>query len=375
MRVVVLGSSFGGISAAYELRKALPREHEVLVVSNSSLFVYRPSLPFVALGTRQPGQITADLESALKQRGIDFRQATVEKIDPLARRVLTTAGQVDYDYLVVALGAHLDREAIPGLDPHTDCIMWLDDAIRVKEKLEAFDGGDIAILEVEGTPTPCPAYEFAYGLDVYLRRRGLRKHSRIHFLTHTKDPYEVGGPKASRLVAKELNRKGIHWRTNTTIRRVGRGKVESEDGQAIDAALIFAFPPYRGTAAVLRSKGLANEKGFIPVHTTMESRNYPRLFVVGDAVAFGGPKSGRMAEVQARIAAHNIACQILNRGGYRNYQSHFVCAMDMGGGRGMFAYRKEAAGQGPTQFAFATSGRWPAVVKTALERYYLTAHF
>ena len=329
----------------------------------------------MALGTRRPQGITADLEPALKRRGIDFLQATVKKIDPIARRVATTAGEIDYDYLVVALGAHLDREAVPGLDPHSDCIMWLDDALRVKEKLDAFDGGDIAILEVQETPVPCPAYEFAYGLDVYLRRRGLRERSRIHFLTHAAAPFVVRGPRASQLVAGELDRKGIRWRTNTRVSRVSRGRVETEDGQVIDTQLVLAFPPYRGTDAVLQSKGLGDERGFIPAHTSMESREFSRLFVVGDAVAFGGPKSGRMAEIQARIAAHNIACQIHGRGRYKNYQSHLVCAMDMGGGKGMFAYRKESPKQGPMQFAFATSGRWPAMVKSALEKYFLATHF
>src|SRR5690606_28746181 len=95
MRVVVLGGSFGGITASYELRKALPREHEIVLVSNSSLFVYRPSLPFVALGSRRPEDITAELKPALRRRGIAFQQATVQGIDPLARRVATTAGPID----------------------------------------------------------------------------------------------------------------------------------------------------------------------------------------------------------------------------------------------------------------------------------------
>lgn len=375
MRVVVLGGSFGGIAAAYELRELLPREHEVVLVNNASFFVYRPSLPFVALGLRRPEEITAPLEPALKRRGVAFHQATVQRIDPLARNVETTAGTIDYDYLVVALGAHLDREAVPGLDPNADCIMWLDDTLRAKEKLEAFRGGDIAVLEVEGTPAPCPAAELVCGLDSFLRRRGLRQKSRIHYWTYAREPFEVGGPRASRLLVEELDRRGILWQSNVKIGRVGRGRVVREDGLGLEADLILAFPPYRGTAAVLRSKGFANELGFIPVHTTMESRSFPRVYAVGDAVALAGPKSGRMAELQGRVAAHNIACQIAGRGSYQNYASHVMCALDLGGGRGMAAYREEAPGQGPMRRAWAATGRWPVWVKAALERYYLTEHF
>lgn len=339
-------------------------------------WVFSPkSLPFVALGIRQPDRITADLQAALKRRGIDFLQATVARIDPVGRRVVTSAGEVDYDYVVVALGAHLESEAVAGLDAYTDCILWLDDALRVKEKLEGFAGGDIAVLEVQGTPLRCPSYEIAFGLDVYLRRRGLRDATRLHFITYAKSPFDVGGPRASRIVAREMKRRGIRLKTDTTVARVREGQVYTGDGDVIDADLILAFPPYRGTDAVLQSKGLGDSKGFIPVHTTMESRQFPRLFAVGDAVAFAGPKSGRMAELQAKIAAHNVACQVGARTRYKNYLSHVVCAMDMGEGKGMFAYRKEAPGQGPRQFSFAASGKWPALAKSALERYFLTTHF
>lgn len=375
LRFVVLGGSFGGLISAYELRKVLPRAHEVLLISNARTFVYRPALPFVALGTRDPGAITAELEPSLKKRGIGFLQATVTRIDPVTRRVFTSMGHVDYDYVVVALGAHLEREAVAGLDAYTECILWLDDALRVREKLRGFSGGHIAVLEVQETPLRCPAYEIAFGLDAYLRRRALREKSCIHFITYAESPFDVGGPKASKIVAQEFERRGIDVHTGAAVSRIADGIVYTRDGEAFEANLILAFPPYRGTDAVLRSKGVGDSRGFIPVHTTMESQRFPRLYAVGDAVAFPGPKSGRMAEVQAKVAAHNIACQVAARGKYKNYRSHVVCAMDMGDGKGMFAYRKEAPGQGPLRFSFAMPGRWPAIAKSALERYFMTAHF
>ncbi len=375
MRVVVLGGGFGGLIAAYEVRKGLPSRHEVFLVSNAGFFVFRPSLPWVVLGSRRPHQITADLAPALHRRGISFVQATVERIDPERRRVMTTRGDIEYDYLVAALGAHLDREAVPGLDPHTDCIMWLDDALRVREKLERFAGGDIAVLEVQGTPIPCAAYEIALGLDAYLRRRGLREKTRIHFLTHAKAPFDVGGERASYLIARELSKRGINWRVNAPLARVEKGWVRTEDGQAFRADLILAFPPYRGTDAVLRSGSLADERGFIPCGATMESTRYPDVFAVGDAVAFAGPKSGRMAELQARVAARNVVSRITQRGRYRTYQPHLMCALDMGAGKGLFAYRRETAGQGPAFFSTAVTGRWPVMMKAAVEKYFLAVHF
>jgi len=162
-RIVVLGSSFGGITAAYDLRRILPSKHEVVLISNSNIFVFRPSLPWVALGVKEPSEITADFTKGLAKRGIRYLQATVESIDPAAQVVWTTRGRVPYDYLVTALGAHLERDAVPGLDRHTECILWLDDAVRARRKLESFIGGDIILVEVKGSVVPCPIYEVQLG--------------------------------------------------------------------------------------------------------------------------------------------------------------------------------------------------------------------
>ena len=374
-RVVILGSSFGGLSAAYALRKRLGPQHDVVLVSNSSLFVFRPSLPWVIFGLRRPDQVTADFTRGLDRRGIDFLQATVTRIDPERRHVLTTKGDVEYDHLVIALGAHLDRDAIPGLDAHTDCVLWLDDALRLRDKLERFRGGTIAILDVQGSPLACPGYEVALGLATFLRRRGLRENTRIYFISHAPTPFAPAGPRASAAVARELARAGVHWIGNAGLRSAAPGGVTLADGRAIEADLFVTFPPYRGTDALLRTPELADRRGFVETDRSMESIRFPNVYAVGDAVSFSGPKSGRMAEVQAHVAAHNVACRINGSGPLKRYRSHLVCLMELGDGRGLFAYRREAPTHGPTTFAASVSGRLPHIAKALWEKYYLATRF
>lgn len=374
-RVVVLGSSFGGITAAYQLRKLLPPRHEVLMVSNASTFVFRPSLPWVVLGLRRPEQVTADLTPGLQKRGIEFFQATVTQIDPVARRVATTQGDVDYDFLVIALGAHLKREAVPGLDAHTECILWLDDALRVREKLERFPGGRIGVLDVQGSPLACPSYEVALGLHVYLQQRGLRAKTRIFFISHANTPFEQAGPKASAIVAQELQRAGIDWRGGRTLQRVDAGAATFAGGERIEADLWLAFPPSRGTDPLVRAPALADASGFVEVDRTMRSLRFPNVYAVGDAVAFPGPKSGRMAVLQAYVAAHNLARALEGASGRKQYKSHLLCIMELGAGRALFAYRRKLPPQGPATFAAALPGRLPHAAKVLWEKYFLATRF
>jgi len=53
MKIVIIGGSFGGLTTAHELRRLLgTRRHEITVISKDRRFVFIPSLPWVAMGTK-----------------------------------------------------------------------------------------------------------------------------------------------------------------------------------------------------------------------------------------------------------------------------------------------------------------------------------
>ena len=56
-KIVVMGAGIGGISQFYELRKAVDKRHELLLVSDSDYFEFTPSNPRVAVGWRKGEQI------------------------------------------------------------------------------------------------------------------------------------------------------------------------------------------------------------------------------------------------------------------------------------------------------------------------------
>ena len=69
-KIVVMGAGIGGISQAYELRKDLGKEHEIVLIGDSERFEFTPSNPWVAVGWRKPKQITVDLPDLMKKYGI-----------------------------------------------------------------------------------------------------------------------------------------------------------------------------------------------------------------------------------------------------------------------------------------------------------------
>jgi NADH dehydrogenase FAD-containing subunit len=111
---VVLGGGIGGQVAATRLRQRLGNDSRVVLVERSPDFTFAPSLLWLMVGDRAARTITRDY-SRLRRRGVEVVQAAATAIDSENSVVQTDAGPIAYDHLVVALGATLDPDRIPGL--------------------------------------------------------------------------------------------------------------------------------------------------------------------------------------------------------------------------------------------------------------------
>lgn len=370
-QVVVLGGSFGGLHGALRLRKLLPKSHRIVLVNNSERFVFRPSLPWVVFGHRRPHEITADVRRTLQHKGVEFRLDTVKGIDPKQCTVHTAGGPLEYDYLLVALGARLNWQEAPGLQEHGHSVLWLDDAVKTAKALTRFDGGDIVIGAVEGSSLLCPAYEMVLQMDAYLRRRRIRGRSSIHFVTDERRPFFTAGEKAADVVEAMFRKYDIAFHTRTTPMAVEPKRVILDNGTELTSNFTLFIPSYVGTDAIRAANGLADQQGFIPAGKDMRSTANDNIFVAGDAVAFAGPKSGRMAELQAGVAADNIAAEVLGRKATYQYESELLCLSDLGHGKGLLVLAKPAPKQGEPNTILTLPGPIPHWMKLLFERYYL----
>jgi len=112
--VLVLGGGIGGLVTANRLRQLLPRQHHIVLVEKDERHAFAPSFLWLMTGERKPQQITRPLRQMVRP-GVKIVKAQVSSIDPVNQRVGIAGSQLSYDYLVVALGAGLAPEAIPGL--------------------------------------------------------------------------------------------------------------------------------------------------------------------------------------------------------------------------------------------------------------------
>ncbi|GJN39699.1 hypothetical protein PR202_gb28834 [Eleusine coracana subsp. coracana] len=124
-KVVVLGTGWGGTTF---LRNLDSRLYDVQVISPRNYFAFTPLLPSVTSGTVEPRSIVEPIRRVLAKKGgeIKFWEAECFKIDPANKKIhcrssigtnLDGNGEflVDYDYLVVAVGARVNTFNTPGV--------------------------------------------------------------------------------------------------------------------------------------------------------------------------------------------------------------------------------------------------------------------
>jgi sulfide:quinone oxidoreductase len=179
MHILIIGGSFGGLNVAYDLRRLLPRKnHEITVISAEPRFIFIPSLPWVTMGSKTIDDISFALKGPLNSKGVEFIEATVDRIDPEKNQVHTPTGTIDYDYLVIATGHRSANEAVPGLGPFDGpghSLMSLPEAEEAHNAWTAYleNPGPMVIGCAPGASCLGPAYEFLFEAHHALKKRKL----------------------------------------------------------------------------------------------------------------------------------------------------------------------------------------------------------
>jgi sulfide:quinone oxidoreductase len=322
--ILVLGGNFGGMTSAFELRRKL-RQVRVVVLSRSKEFVYVPSLIWVPFGRRKVQDITFSAEETLRRGGIEFLHDEAVRIEPAGSKVECASGRVvSYDYLIIATGAELVWESVPGLGPNkfTQSIFTPPDAEDTYRAFQRFLSapGPAVIGAVPGASCMGAGYEYLFNFDRHVRKHGIRRQVPITWVTPepTLGHFGIGGIRGGELMLKAfLKWQGIEYRTNAAIKEVTSDAVILESGERLPATWKMLVPPFRGTRVVRESPGIGDEKGFVVTDDTYRHRRYPNVFAAGlavrvanpflSAVPFGVPKTGYPTDEMAKTAVENIA--------------------------------------------------------------------
>ena len=217
--VTVLGAGVGGLCAASRLRDLLPDQDRVVLIDRSFDGALGLSLPWVARGWRDADQVhVRPVPAALP--GVELVTAEAKAVEPDRHVVITDAGDVQYDALVMAPGAGLSPGIVPGLAEGLESglaseFYTLSGASNLHERLRAFVSGRI-VMVIASIPFRCPAapYEGALLVADLLAETGAAERARIDIYTPEPLPMAVAGPAVGESLVHMLTRRGIGFHSS-----------------------------------------------------------------------------------------------------------------------------------------------------------------
>lgn len=341
--VVILGGGFAGLRALHRLTH-LKDVADVILVDPRSTSLAKPVLPEVALAGKSVEHARFTLEPLVTSRGARFVHRGVDRVETTKQLVvLDDTSTLHYDFLLVALGALKDYDAIPGFREYGFSVCDDIEAPRLAARLESFTGGPVVIgsaksvwgsrVEVPELAAPCegPVAEILFMIDRDLSRRNLRARSPIQVFSPGQIFFEDVGPKVHDAVGPMIEERGIKVTTATVLDHLEADRVVFTDGSSWESALSIVLPPYAGNPVVKRSPGLGDERGFIPTDKTMRHLDAARVYAAGDGTSLSMPKLGHIAVMQADVAAGAILQDLTGRGEVPQYHPEVFCIASRGG--------------------------------------------
>lgn len=327
-RIVIIGSSFAGLTAAVRLKKHVGERHDVVVISKSDEFLFMPSLIWVPFDLRTRDEITFPVRPIFEKKGIEFKHTPVTELRLADKQIVTPQGVEAYDYLVIATGPKLNYEAVPGLGPrggYTQSIFSWEDASAAGEAFHKFveAPGPVVIGAVQGASCFGAAYEFLFNLAYQLKKRGLRERAPLTYITA--EPFAAhfglgGFGSGTKMTEYFFRKEGITPVMNAAFREIKPGEIVLEDGRTFPFAYAMLAPSYLGVDAVRACREITTPAGFVKVNDHYQTEIYPEVFAAGvavdmpppdqTAVPCNVPKTGYLSEQMAEVVAHNIAATI-----------------------------------------------------------------
>ncbi len=329
MRVVVLGAGFGGLELTTVVSEALGDGVEVVLIDREAGFTFGFSKLDVMFGRTTADAVLHPYADLVKP-GVRFVRADITAIDPVAKRVDTTAGAFEADVLVVALGADVDPAATPGLVEGGHEFYTPAGAFALRDVLAAFDGGHV-IVGVCSTPFKCPPApsETALLMHDHLTVRGLRERSTISLVMPLPVPIPPS-PAASEAMLVAFEERGIAWHPNLLVRELdpARNVATFVDGTELAYDLFLGVPVHHVPRVVAES-GLAVD-GWVPVDPLTLETSYPGVYAVGDVTSVGTPKAGVFSERQGAVVAERIIATARDEARTAEYDGQGLCYLEFG---------------------------------------------
>jgi len=150
-RIVIVGGGFAGLKLA---RKLMKSHFQVVLFDKNNYHQFQPLFYQVATAGLEPSAISFPLRKVFQaQQHLHFRVATVDRIEPSTQEIFTNIGKLDYDYLVLAMGATTNYFGNKGIAEHAVPMKSLSEALQLRNTILTHFEKALSASQVEDRKT------------------------------------------------------------------------------------------------------------------------------------------------------------------------------------------------------------------------------
>jgi NADH dehydrogenase len=331
-QVVIVGSGFGGLTAAKALKKA---DVDVKLIARTTHHLFQPLLYQVATGIISEGEIAPPTRIVLrKQHNAEVLLGDVKHID-LAGKFVTSEllGHVyktPFDSLIVAAGAGQSYFGNDHFAEFAPGMKTIDDALELRGRiLGAFEQAErssdparreklLTFTVVGAGPTGVEmAGQIAELADHTLN--GAFRHidttkARVILLDAAPAVLPPMGEKLGKIAAKRLEKMGVEIQLGAMVTDVDRNGITVKDSDGTIRRIESACKVWSaGVSASPLGKDLAAQSGVeldragrVKVLPDLSIPGHPNVFVVGDMAAVEGVPGMAQGAIQGGKYAANL---------------------------------------------------------------------
>jgi len=346
-RIVILGGGYGGVNVLKQLQETFQSNTTVSIslVSQDNFFLHTPLLPEMATGMLASRHIATPIRSFCKRAR--YHHAKVDSIDLNSNKVTISRAldkqkhELDYDYLVIALGGKTNFFGNKNIENYALTIKTLGDAIKLRNHVISIleNADQTEDLEISsklltfvvvgggfsGVETVGEINDFVReSVEKFYRNIDPQKIKIILVSAGQKILPEVGD--LGKYALKYLTKNGVEIITNTKLIDAESNLVSLDNGMKIpNSTLIWAggvtVDPVISTLDTEHSK-----RGSIVVGKFLDLQNHPNVFALGDCASIMDKQTGKPypptaqhAVREAKVVSENIISSIKGNNSQRTF--------------------------------------------------------
>jgi len=344
--IVIVGSGLAGLGMANRLRKQLDGA-KITLVDAKKVHHYQPGFTLVATGI-WPIDKVSNTNRELIPAGVDWVQEMAREFKPDTNQVITDSGRVlDYDYLVVATGLHLDFEQIEGMDVSRIGTKGLasvypspEQALGSWKAMEKFcKTGGTALMTLPNTAIKCAGapLKMTFMLANRAEQAGTLANSSIDFHSAITSVFSV--PVINQEVLNRWDTIGIpvHFQSKLVAVDIDaqRATFEQVDGSRIEKDYDFLhIAPAMCAPDSIRNSPLAWQEGphaaggWLEVDPgTLQHKRYNNVFGVGDINGTAKGKTAATVKKSVPIVVDNLLSVITGKAPTQIFDGYTSCPL------------------------------------------------